>query len=168
MVYLLYSLVIGIVSGLISSLVYFIAMRRVKPKLVVAESMTYSSDDNLYSVKVVNKTKVALTNVFYSLQLHSRESRGVVNIEHIKPAKDILHHFEKYSKDDLDESYAIRITFTDEQKLKLNTNSYLVFTIYATHSISGRTVYSQLKYSKSKVVINGFYETGLSTKVLTQ
>lgn len=166
---IIYTLMIGVISGLISSFVYFIALRRMKPKLIVAMSVICekTEDQYRYSVKVVNKTRAALTNVYYSLQFHNGNSSGIVNIEHIKPSKEILHHIEKYSLNMENDEYAVRLSFSDKQKHDINNvNSYLVFTIYATHSVSGRTVYSQVKYPKNKIIINGIYETGLSTKVL--
>lgn len=165
---IIYSLLIGVVSGLIASIIYFVILRLMKPKLIVAPSIVCKKleGEYQYSIKVVNKTKAALTNVFYSLQVHSKDSSNIVNIDYINPTKQILCHIEKYSKNSDDEGYAVRFSFTDEHKQELSSDSYLVFTIYATHSISGRMVFSQVKYGKNEVKTKGVYETGLSTRIV--
>ena len=161
------ALLIGIISGLVSSLCYFLFMRAVKPKIVVAPSIVVKTTGEAtnYSIKVVNKTKSDLIDIYYTFQIYSISPDGIVDTSYIEPTKPILRHIEKCSKSEND-TYAIRLSFSDEMQRTLLGDSYLVFTIYATHAFSGGRIVLQTKYKETQLIENGTYETGKSVKIL--
>lgn len=164
------TVIMGIVSGVISSIIFFFILRGMKPKIKISDCILCQDkgDERIYIVKVVNETKSALTDLFYSLEVHKVSEGGVIDAEHIDTAKKMFRHIERYDKTDVNATYAIRISFSDKQKIEITDKSYLLFTIFATHSLSGRTVYSKKTYKSTDLKFNCIYETGLSVKVLNQ
>lgn len=144
------TLLIGVLSGLVSSLFYFLFMRAVKPKIKVAPSIVVETTDKAtnYYVKIVNKTRGDLIDVYYTFQIYSVSPDEIINIGNIKPMKSVLRHIDKHRKSKND-TYAVRLSFSDREKRTLSENSYLVFTFYATHAFSGRRMLFQTKYEKN-------------------
>lgn len=161
------SLLMGVISGLVSSLFYFLFMRAVKPRIEVAPSIVVekTEKETIYYIKIVNKTKCDLIDIYYTFSFYSISLDGIVDTSYIEATKPILRHIEKYSKSEND-TYAIRLSFSDTNKKTLLDHSYLVFTIYATHAFSGGRIVLQTKYNNEQLVENGTYETGKSVKVL--
>lgn len=161
------SLIIGVVSGFISSFVYFMFLRALKPKIMVSPSITLLDKGSSYEyiIKVVNKSRSDLIDVFYSFQIYTISPDNIVDTNYIEPTKKILRHIEKYKKSD-NNTYAVRFSFTDNKKRALDDSSFLVFTIYATHAFSGRSIVIRTKYKNDQIIKNGLFETGTSVKIL--
>jgi len=61
--------IIGIISGVVSSLIFGVILLFVRPKIFVSERICSANEDGVlfYRIKVVNKTHTMLTGVKYVL-----------------------------------------------------------------------------------------------------
>lgn len=161
-------IVTGIVAGIVSSLIFFCVMRCVKPKVDISENICHETinSQDVYKIKVVNLTKAMLVNLRYTLMYQIDNGKGVSSVVEISPIKCALTYIDAYKdeKDYLD--YAIRITYLyNSAKYPLTSNTKLVFTIFAEHPYSNRTICCKKTYFSNNVK-QGKFETGISTKII--
>ena len=150
---------VGISSGFISSLCFFIVLFLIKPRIKVSEE--------IYKIKIVNKTRSMLVDVDYSLFYKTIHKDGVDNLVEIPPYKSKLKYISKYnSSKSKNDDYAVRITYKiDKEKYPLNNNNRLMFSIMASHHTTGTTKAISSEYDSSRIR-EGVFETGKSTKIL--
>lgn len=163
------SLVIGIISGIVSSIIIYLLVFQVKPKIKISSKVSRTINDKgnvIYRFKIINKTKFAIFNLKYSLNYCYKQSDGIINFYEIEPSKTAVFYISPCSKKDKDDKHALRISYEiNEEKYALNDDSYLCFTIVATHSFSNTSMYQEVNYYQSDIV-DGVFETGDSLKVL--
>lgn len=164
------SLIIGVISGIVSSIIIYILVFKIKPKLKISENIARDINDNndiIYRIKIVNKTGFAIYNLNYSLYYCSKQSDGIINITEINPSKSLLFYISPYKRKDKDDRHAVRITYNiDENIYNLDDNSYLRFSITATHGFTNTASCTEISYNKNNI-IDGVFETGNSLKVLS-
>lgn len=162
------SLLIGVVSGIVSSIIIYILVFKIKPKLKISGKVAKSIENGktMYRIKILNQTRFAIYNIIYSLHYCVEQADGIIKIDEIKPAKNPLVFISPNAKDDEKDKHAVRISYEiDENNYQLDDNSYLRFTIYATHGFTNTSTYIEVTYSK-KDIVKGKFETGNSLKVL--
>lgn len=164
------SLIIGIISGVIASIVIYIFVFMIRPNINISDKIAQSSDNGecIYRIKIVNNSLCALFNVDYHLHFCSSKSDGLVNIEEITPLKSKITYISgfKSKKRDENEKYAVRITFKiDESKYKLDDHSFLMFTLIATHGFTNTSKYIEKTYYIDDIS-KGHFETGKSMRIL--
>ena len=137
------SLIIGIISGIVSSIIIYLLVFQVKPKIKISDKISHSIEDDIYRIKILNKSHFAAFNLSYSLHHCYKQPDGIIHITEIKPLKSQLHfispkRFSPFIKNDKDENnHAIRLSYKiNKEDHVLDENSYLQFTIIATHSFS--------------------------------
>lgn len=161
------TIIIGIVSSIIASLVFYILMILIKPKFVISDKICLAKQDDeyiYYKVKVVNRTRTYITNINYSLAYCEDGDDGITDFQIVPGLKSPLLNLEGYSRDNMD--YAARFTFRlDKEKYKLSSNSYFIFTFQANHSFSNAMKIKTKKYRLNDVR-EGIFETGTSTNIL--
>lgn len=164
------ALIIGVISGIVSSIIIYLLVFQVKPKIKIGDKIARVIDDEgnvIYRLKIVNKTRFAIFNLSYSLNYCERQSDGIINFCEINPSKTAIFYISPFSRKDKDDKYPVRITYViDENKYPLDENSYLSFTIVATHSFSNTSTYKEINFHKGDIV-DGVFETGDSIKVLS-
>lgn len=170
------SLIIGIISGIVSSIIIYFLVFQVKPKIKISDKISHSIEDNeddIYRIKILNKSYFAVFNLNYSLHHCYKQPDGIIHITEIKPLKSQLHfispkHFPPFIKNDKDENnHAIRLSYKiNKEDYVLDENSYLQFTIIATHSLTNTTSYTEAKFTQEQI-IDGVFETGDSLKVIS-
>lgn len=164
------SLIIGIISGIVSSVIIYLLVFQVKPKIKISENIaryTNENGDNIYKIKVINKSFFAVFNLSYSLHYCHRQPDGIIHIIEIEPLKSSLFYISQKCFFDKDNKHAVRISYNiDKDKYPLDENSYLKFTIIATHSFTNTTSYKEATYNRDDI-IDGMFETGDSMKVLS-
>lgn len=97
------SLVTGIISGLIASLMFTIFLFLIKPKVKVAPKIVRIRKENgtcTLKVKVVNHTKAMLTNVKYALYYCDMHPDKISNFIEIPPRKTPMMFIDKYDRKD--------------------------------------------------------------------
>ena len=162
------TIILGVVSSIIASLVFYLLMVLIKPKFIIADKICLkkvNNDEWDYIIKVVNLTHSFITNIDYSLIYCIEGKDGLKDIQTIKPHKEIIRNISKYSHKNTD--YAVRLTFRiNKEKYVLNENSHFIFTFQAYHSFSNAMKISKKVYGKDDLH-EGIYETGKSTKILS-
>ena len=161
-------IVTGVISGIVASIVLSLILCFIKPKIKLSDYICREVDgaDIIYKIKVVNKSRVMLTNVHYSLIYHKDQGHGVSDITKIPPRKADLEFIDKYKNKKDYADYAVRLTFNyDEDKYPLSSTNFLEFVLFAEHSLSNRgKCFKQSYYDVN--IDHGQFETGSSTKII--
>lgn len=161
------TIIVGIISSIIASAVFYFLMILIKPRFIISDKMSKRESEGYtyYMIKVVNTTRSVITNVNYSLQYCIEGPDGIVEVQHVEPLKKPLLNMVEYSRKHTD--YAVRITYkikNDEFPIKENT--FFDFTFQAYHSFSNSLKIKKKRYGKDSVM-KGIFETGKSTKILS-
>ena len=168
------SVVIGLLSSLLASVVFLSFLNSMKPKVLIAPSIAMRKKENKfdYSIKIINRTRVPILNVRIRLELIDLHNvpGGKLFQEGTLSQYDVFQ-IERFDKKDVDASYAFRFRISDSiihDKWTVD-NSHLKLTLLATHSTSGFTkVFEQKYFYKETDLVNGTYEFGNSLDVVHQ
>ncbi len=171
---IVWNIVIGIATGVLASLLFFLLSWSIKPKLKISNKVcgvriknSYGTESNSYKykIKVVNLNHVPLKNVHYILEIRHILDDNNIETEPIKFSLEPTHILYKYSKKDKYSQYAFRISFTADILNKMNNDSdVLVFTIFAEHSITSTGIVKVVEYKTSDILQNKHFEQGKSIK----
>ncbi len=131
------SILTGVFSGVIASLLIALAMFGIKPRLEISDEICRDKEDGLCRIKVVNRTRAGLVDVKYFLHAGFKSNDGLTDIYEVMCVKPRLEFMAPYSRKNTD--YAVRISYDLNDYLTKDYN-YLEFTISARHPFSGRTV----------------------------
>ena len=160
-------LITGIISGIVASVVFYIFLLSVRPKIYVSAKVCKMGEDGegtLIKIKVVNKTRCMLTNVKYALNFCRSSGECVHEIENIPPCKRSLEFIDKYSKNDTNAEYAIRYSFKIPSQMDIS-KGWLEFSIHAVHGFSGTSACVKKEYMSADIE-PGIFETGTSMRIL--
>ena len=128
-------LITGIISGIVASVVFYIFLFSVRPKIHVSDKACKVTEDEgcaLIRIKVVNRTRSMLTNVKYALNFCQSLGDGVHRIEEIPPFRTPLEFIDKYTPSDEKAEYAIRFSYRILPHIRILAG-WLEFSIYANH-----------------------------------
>ena len=132
-------IIIGIISGIITSAIIWIMKQSVTPKVVISQNAILNDERNVFIVKVINKTRYRLINVSCFMQYYKKIEEGYKTIE-LKPNVGISPMIERYSKGDLESLYAVQYYFDNTAGFDMEDNDKLVFQIAATHPKFGTSI----------------------------
>ena len=162
------NLLIGVVSGIVASAFFTIILFLIKPKIKISDKIcceTYQGKD-IYRIKIVNHTPFMLTNIRYKLLYCKMHGDGITTIEEVVPRKSPVICIDKYNIFDKEAKYAIRISYDiDLGKYNIDEDSKFEFVFIADHSLSNTTTCVKKEYF-SENIINGVFESGMSTKII--
>ena len=160
-------LITGVISGIVASVVFYIFLLSVRPKIHVSNKICQAIEDEggaLIKIKIVNKTRCILTNVKYVLNFCQSQGDGLHQIEAIPPCKTPLEFIDKYSESDENAEYAIRFLYRIPPHVRIS-EGWLEFSIHANHGFSNTSACVKKKYGHDDIV-PGIFETGTSMKIL--
>lgn len=170
----LLSIVIGILSSLIASIVFLFFISRLRPKIIISKTIAKgqsSEGKTIYRIKIINKTRRSIINI--KAQLHLM-TPSVVPGGIILKSKEILlkrsdpMEISRFDHKDIEGRYAFHfVTYEDLEALWLDdVHSYLRFRIFAMDSLSGfGKVFTQDYHTKRNSLICGDFEFGYSLKI---
>ncbi len=162
-------IVTGVVAGVVSSIIFFIAISLIKPRIEIADKIcctTLEDGKIAYRIKVVNHSKTILTNLKYLLLYYSDDEHGVTVVKEIQPVKKTLHYIDAYKRKKNYSDYAIRIQYCfDINEFPLDDHNKLVFTFFAEHSFSNKSVCCKKVYNLADIK-QGIFETGKSMNII--
>lgn len=162
------TIILGIVSSVIASIVFYLWMVLIKPRFIISDKICLSQSDKedvYYMIKVANMTRSFITNISYSLIYCIEREDGLQDIKTLEPLKAPLTNLNGYTKKNTD--YAVRITYkVNKNEYPLNDSSFFLFTFQAYHSFSNSMRIKEKVYH-AKDVQNGLFETGKSVKILS-
>lgn len=162
------TIILGIVSSVIASLVFYSLMILIKPKFIISDKICLkkiNDDEYDYIIKVVNTTHAFITNASYSLIYCEEGTDGLKDIQTLEPLKTPITNISKYTRKNTD--YAVRLTYRlKKSDCLLDDSSYFLFTFQAYHSFSNAMRIKKQRYTKNDLQ-EGIFETGKSTKILS-
>lgn len=160
------SIASGVISGLIASLVLFIFLLMIKPRIKVSGKLCLASDGVTYRVKVINCSRVNLIDVKYTLHICKPLGGGIIDVEEILPAKRPIESIraKRSASADPEASYAMCISY-DLGSHSLSPGAYYLFTICARHSWSGAVSLREQRYDQSQIE-RGQFETRDSMNIV--
>ncbi len=162
-------IVTGVLAGIVASFCYSMFLLLIKPKIDIADEICKSSElgeENIYRIKIVNKSHASLSNVKYHLYYVTDRGDGIKNITEIKPLKTCLHFVRKNNWFKKNGDNAIRLTYRlDPSEYDIEHDFNLEFNVLATHSISNSTRFICKHYTQNDIKV-GVYETKNSTGII--
>lgn len=161
------AIVAGIISGILSSCIIYIALFKIKPNVLISDELCRDCINNKFRVKIVNLSRANLIDVKYTLHYCRRYSDGIGDLTEIEPSKSRLEFIEAYSAADSYADYAVRITYEIDDSFELADNDCFIFTLYAKHALSGTATFITKEYDANNIKC-GRFETGKSTKILVE
>ena len=164
---MLITIIVGVLSGLLASLIFYISLRAIKPNIIISNKIAKTGDK--FVIKVVNKSKRDAIDIKAEFLLMSPVSvpNGIIwRRKRIFLKTDYLMILPQYDKKDKDANYAFRFT-TQENLFEIweKEHQYLVFKLIAKDEVSGFGKVFVQKYYTKKDIIEGSFEFGESLKI---
>ena len=166
------SLLLGILSGIIASLLFHLLLKKDTPKIKISDTIAMRSDEEHteYRIKVVNLRKRYVSHVSVFLFLDNMENGPDGRILREKPlvvySEDIPFIDPKRRKD-LDCKYAVRFRVDDNllSKWEDKKHQYLLLRLYCIDEKSGSGKMFEKEYRSPNCIIEGSFETGASMAI---
>ena|SRR5579859_6214868 len=165
----LLSIILGILSSLVASIVFLLLLSTLRPNIEISESIAQGKDAldaSMYSIKVINRGRRSVMNVKAQLQLIEPTNAPNGTIEEASDipleGTDPLE-LAAFSRKDDTEGYACRFsTLEDMDKCWADDkHAYLRFRIFATDSLSGLGRVFTQKYRLKRIALrNGSFVKG--------
>lgn len=154
------NLLVGIISGVVASLIFFIWIRGLKPKINISNKISKLSCGK-YKVKVVNLSKFEVINVKVCMEIVEvlGDASGDINYcSQIKLVSGDVFYLPKYNKKAASCRYARRFTTKCnlEEWFDNNGSKFIRFTIYAENEFSGIGKIFSKEYKKEDIVKGEF------------
>ncbi len=169
---ILQALLVGIFSGLSSSLLFFILLRRLRPKIEISPFIANNKqgEHHYFDFKIINKAKRPAINIQLNVVLAAptnTEGGPIYQTVAIELIKDNFFELGKYDKKDKGAYYAQRFcTKMDIEKLWKNDNSHIRLRVMATDSESGFSrAFLKEFHTKRNSIKNGVHKFGTSLGV---
>ena len=163
------TILVGAISGLVASIIFFVVLYRIKPRIEISDLVTIEKTDEgtFYRVKVVNKTHAMITNLRYTLYYCKEHQDKLVTMNEI-PSKNVkLVCIAPYSKKDKLNEYAVRFKYeVDPNMYPMEEGCKLVFYFLADHAVSNTTVCIRKTYYVDDVRA-GVFERADSLNVIS-
>jgi len=167
----LFLVVIGVLSSVIASLIFLSFLTRIRPKLEISDQIakgkSLTTEDIIYKIKVINKTRRPIINVKAQLHLVTPivvPGGILLKSKEIPLKRSEVMYIEKFGPNDEQAKYAFRFTTYEkiEDIWKDDRQSFLRFRIIATDSISGFTKAFSKDYHTKNLIKEGEFEFGNS------
>jgi len=170
----LWSIAIGISSGIASSALFLAALTLIRPRLALSKCITREKlkDDSLYyQIKVVNHTRFPLARVQAEL-LHGHRTilhndyggSPLLQTRPILLKRSYLLRLARYDRRDWEANYAFRFVAYDIEDHTDPSDRFL-FRIYAEHTITGVGSIFEHTYTL-KSIVDGDFEGGDSLNIV--
>lgn len=159
------SVATGVVAGLISSVLLFAIQLFIRPRIKISSEVCENAAKNVYSVKIVNCSRINLMDVEYTLYLCHHSGDGITQMCPLEMKRKNLSFIPAYNKRDADSRYAVRLAFDLDKDTLCTKDSYLRFSIGAKHTLTGTTAFFSREYRLEDIHC-GRFETGSSLKIL--
>jgi hypothetical protein len=172
---ILKDVIVPIIIGVLSSVVFLFLASHVKPRLVISEHIARVSGDASrcmgggYAVKVVNKSKRSATEVKARLALVRKFNvqGGQINRTDDFPLiKDWIFELPARNKKEPEDS-AFRFITHENIELDWIGDNYILFSVYAKDSLTGfGKVFTRPYYLKEGILKGGEFAIGHSMEIV--
>lgn len=170
----MFSILGGIISGLLASLIFFIATRRMRPKLLISSHISaYPNEagDEILRLKVVNLKRRPISNLCVETFVEHKEpaEKGEVKVRDPVGGKFVSSMMPPKIRHDtvFDNAMRIRIDRLDLLgMLAKYPAGYLTVQVYAQDAVSGvGGIFSRNYSPRLDLFIYGAFEIGNETKI---
>lgn len=163
------TLIIGIVSGVIASLLFLLALFFLKPSIQISDKICTNNEygKSYYFIKTINKTWWTVYDIKVELSLlqPSPTKGGIIyKVDKIELRREPPFQIPPYSKKDKDAFYAVLFsTESDLDELWTEKTHCLKVVISARHNFSGfSNIFTKEYFSKEHAIHKGKFEFGKS------
>lgn len=170
----IFSIVSGLISGVVASLLFYLYMRKMRPKIFICDDIALSNNEEgpFYGFKLYNESKKydVLDLRFELFIITPFNSHGGRNykIDKLKLKREHIMSLSKCSKENEKEgSFALVMTTREDLETLWNKDSQILeFHVHARHSFSGAThSFSKKFYTKSTSIKQGMFTFGKTNAV---
>ena len=164
------SIISGIISGVIASLLLNWYYWNKKPKLNISNCIAKNSK-NEYRLKIVNKSKFYVTNIFIQVQLVTISNGNggtILNAINLDIPYKMLQIISPYNKKDENHTYAVRFVISRnlEEIWKDDKHTYLKLIIYCSNEHNNASKLYEKEYYKKDICIKyGEFKVGESIDI---
>ncbi len=171
----MYSIGMGVVTGLIASIAFQTINYLSKPKIKISEEISKKENpvtkETEYRFKIVNKSKHYVKNVKVFLEVVTRDNGSGGAILSTKPIHVLrrdVSFIEPFDKNDKEAPYAIRFRIDgDLDKIWVEDNkSYLRLRFYCESEFNGTGKLFTQDYSKKTSIKEGEFKFGESCEIV--
>ncbi len=161
------SIITGVISGLVSSLMFFWMISFMRPKIELSTEICKGNDEHgvFYGFKVINRS------IYHVLDLRAEvilktpfNSNGGQNYSNkwIKLRRENILLFPRFKRDKNYADYALILATRDDlEDLWIDTNQFLEIKIHGKHSFSGVSKsFEQKFYTKKNCIKEGMFNFG--------
>jgi len=167
--FILDKIVLSLLVGIVTSILFLLILSRYRPIIEISQNIAkrYEKDidKNVYSIKVINKTKYPIVDVRVELILKTpvQTANGEVwRVRKIPLRIDSLLSLQKFNKNDDNARFAYRFaTESDVDIIWKDEHQKITFRIFAKHSLSGFGGFFEIDYGLKRVsIIEGIFSKG--------
>ncbi len=163
------TLLMGIISGVVATILCFLVAALVRPKIKISSDFCIrktTSGKTYYHIKIVNLSLTMLTDVKYTMYFRERAADGNIRAISIQPVENFCF-ISPYRIKGKGKEYAVKLKYIiDESKIELTDDTELVFDIFATHNISKNVKHKRMIFKKDNGIENGTFQKGKSLEVI--
>ncbi len=170
----LQSILIGVLSSLVASIVFLLFLTRLRPKIEISNQVARtvtSTGKTIYRIKIINKSRVPIMNIRAQLHVMTPTTvpSGIIYVsKDISFQQSAVMELSKLDKQDKTAAYAYRFRTYDslDDLWNNDSQSYLRFRVQATHSVSGFSkVFRKDYYTKRNSIVDGEFDFGNSVNI---
>lgn len=117
--YMLYDILLSVVSGIISGIIASVILNNYywnnTPKLLISKEIS-KNEKGEYRIKIINKSKFYVTNVFIQLQLitlSNGNGGNILNTINLDIPYKMFQIIDRYDKSNLNAPYAVRFVISN-------------------------------------------------------
>lgn len=167
------SIVIGVLSGITASWLFWFLLSRLKPNLIISKEIAKTINKRgqyIYTIKVINKSKRRIININAQLYLLTLETAfgNFSTIREIELKRNKVMELSKFNIKDKEANYNWRFVTEKPIDLLLKNfeNSILRFELYAIDSFSGfGRVYTMDYKAEDSPIIEGYFKENNSMEI---
>ncbi len=166
---ILLSIMSGIISGIIATVLLNHYYWHITPKLEISNDIS-KNEKGEYRIKIINKSKFYVTNIFIQVQLVKisiGNGGNILNAINLDIPYKKLQIIDPYDKNNLNAPYAIRFVLPSnlEELWKEDTNTYLKLIIYCSNEHNNASKLYEHIYYKKTCIKNGNFKFGESLEI---
>ncbi len=167
---LLSSIGSGIISGIIASVLLNKYYWNQAPNLIISDKIAVNKD-NEYHIKIVNKSRFYITNIYIQVQLITvsiGNGGSISNIYDLKFPSNKLPIINPYNEKDKDATYAVRLGISKnlEDEWIEDDHTYLKIIIYCSNERNNSSkLFEKIFYKKSLCIKYGNFKYGTSCEI---
>lgn len=163
------SILSGILSGIIASVILNHYYWNIKPNLLISDHIAKNSK-NEYRVKIINKSKFYITNIFIQVQLvtiSNGKGGNILNVVNLDIPYKTLQIINPYDKKDSNALYAVRFVISNklEQQWENDEYTHLKLTIYCSNERNNASKLHEKIYHRKSDIKNGEFKCGESFEI---